>query len=321
MFQFRLLFAFTFSLYSFFAFSQELDTTTYKLELNGLLFLRSVHMYYLPQTCEVKPPGYVAPTAYATEYKIWRLSDGKQLFRGSGETYFEFKDGMAHPPIVIDVDFDKQPDLWIPQPNFSSGYRYFGYKKQSDQYELLFLSNLHDLKIDTLNKRATGYELRYNMNLGKPETRVDYVLEGKGLTVLTKKETVLFYPISQQKQATREFRDYNFDGKEDFRVKCDSCFGNGEGWSYYLFNATTNAYQYDTLLSSLKQVYWDEKTHMCGGLLYLTSRSDLGITEKVSYQFIQGELKIIQKQVCILEGTNENCTTYLYGNYSWKEKE
>jgi|GEM_PF-2240295 hypothetical protein len=170
---------------SYTVFSQQPDSAVYKVEKNGLIFKRYVQMYEQPQTCEVKPPGFVAPKAYSTHYTIIRKSDEKLLLNVTGETYFQNSKEIAGDPIVKDIDFDGVLDLWIPAPE-KKGYKFYSFNPSLDNFEMNFLSKLYDLKIDTEKQRATGYTYDYEFYGGAPDSKTEYVLQGKNLPVVKK---------------------------------------------------------------------------------------------------------------------------------------
>ena len=86
---------------------------------------------------------------------------------------------------VKDIDFDGVLDLWIPAPE-KKGYKFYSFNPSLDNFEMNFLSKLYDLKIDTEKQRATGYTYDYEFYGGAPDSKTEYVLQGKNLPVVKK---------------------------------------------------------------------------------------------------------------------------------------
>ena len=164
---------------------------------NGWRVERQVEKYYGPETTEIKPIGYQRKQMSLAIYRIYRVSDEKLLATLSGEQYLDFKPEYVKPPIMKDVDFDGSPDLWIPKSNGQEGYFYHGYNAQKQSFELLFISNLQELKVDSVKQIATGFRINYPQYGGAPSHKTQYELRGKGLQI--HKETNI--PLPQPKPA------------------------------------------------------------------------------------------------------------------------
>lgn len=86
-----------------------------------------------------------------------------------------------------------------------------------------------------------------------------------------------------------EFLDMNFDGQPDFYIAISS--NNGDV-SYYcwLYNATTNQFDYSIILSALKNISVDAQNHR----VLSTSKSS-GSTVVFSYHWVDGDLVLEKK--------------------------
>ncbi len=107
---------------------------------------------------------------------------------------------------------------------------------------------------------------------------------------------VLKYPVNPNivfdknyAKEHNEFLDMNFDGQPDFYIAV--CSVDGE-ISYYcwLYNATTNQFDYSILLSALKNISVDAENHR---ILSTVKNGDSSIV--VSYHWVDGELALEKK--------------------------
>lgn len=90
-------------------------------------------------------------------------------------------------------------------------------------------------------------------------------------------------------QEHNEFLDMNFDGQPDFYIAVCSVDGV---ISYYcwLYNATTNQFDYSILLSALKNISVDAENHR---ILSTVKNGDSSLV--VSYHWVDGELALEKK--------------------------
>lgn len=86
-----------------------------------------------------------------------------------------------------------------------------------------------------------------------------------------------------------EFLDMNFDGQPDFYIAINAIDGDV---SYYcwLYNATTNQFDYSIILSALKNISVDASNHR----VLSTSKSS-GSTVVFSYHWVDGDLVLEKK--------------------------
>ena len=106
----------------------------------------------------------------------------------------------------------------------------------------------------------------------------------------------------------KEFGDYNFDGKEDFRIQSTEF---DIEWNYYLFDKLSNAYQIDTLLSSMQNAYFDWETNK-----FIGSRSIRidDLTQQFdTYEYMDGNIIVTKRRVCRQKSQSSersDCTIY-----------
>ncbi len=106
----------------------------------------------------------------------------------------------------------------------------------------------------------------------------------------------------------KEFGDYNFDGAEDFRIQCPEY---DIEWNYYLFDKISNAYQIDTLLSTMQYAFFDWKTNKFIGSKSI--RIDDLTQQFDSYEYMDGKLTVTKRRVCRQKGhysERSDCTIY-----------
>lgn len=86
-----------------------------------------------------------------------------------------------------------------------------------------------------------------------------------------------------------EFLDMNFDGQPDFYIAISSIDGDV---SYYcwLYNATTNQFDYSVILSALKNISVDAENHR---VLSTVKNGDSSVV--VSYHWVDGDLVLEKK--------------------------
>ena len=90
-------------------------------------------------------------------------------------------------------------------------------------------------------------------------------------------------------QAHNEFLDMNFDGQPDFYIAASSVDGVIHYYCW-LYNATTNQFDYSIILSALKNISVDAANHR----ILSTVNSD-GTTAVISYHWVDGDLVLEKK--------------------------
>ncbi len=107
---------------------------------------------------------------------------------------------------------------------------------------------------------------------------------------------VLKYPVNPNvpfdktyAQAHNEFLDMNFDGQPDFYIAVSSVDGV-VNYYCWLYNATTNVFDYSIILSALKNISVDAYNHR---ILSTVKNGDSSLV--VSYHWVDGDLVVEKK--------------------------
>lgn len=161
--------------------AQEIDSTVSRIIQQGFTFERSIVKVRLPETCEVKPPGYVPKYSFQSRYTVLRESDQKIVLDVTGMEYLEEKDVRRIVPDVRDIDFDGNVEFIVPILNEPKIDHFYSFDVKADYFTRLPISEVWNLEFDEKSKQARGYVIYKNVVTMEPETRIDYVFEGVGL--------------------------------------------------------------------------------------------------------------------------------------------
>lgn len=137
------------------------------------------------------------------------------------------------------------------------------------------------------NQSATIDENGFTVEIG--DTQATVKKDGKEFQVLKYPNNPNIVFDKAYAEEHNEFLDMNFDGQPDFYIAVSSVNGD---INYYcwLYNATTNQFDYSIILSALKNISVDAENHR---ILSTTNKDGSSIV--FSYHWVDGDLVLEKK--------------------------